>query len=211
MADTTLAQSKCATVHSQRSKVRPSKRFTIETPNLTIRAASRSDLTEIIALLRNKRIAPDLGVEGYTAGEIRFELSGGESNFQKVLDVPSHLVLAVIHEDKVVGYVRLRQQDEGYERFDDIDFRTKKFSAIWYELSYAIDPAYWGRGFASEAVKFSSEYFLNNSEVRWDGIHAVTQKNNLASQGVLRRAGYEAIGSRDGMYHAILQAPEVRE
>lgn len=57
------------------------------------------------------------------------------------------------------------------------------------EVGYAIEKAHQGRGLAAEAVRAACEWALR--EFRLPAVLGVAAARNVASQGVLRRAGFE--------------------
>ena len=61
-----------------------------------------------------------------------------------------------------------------------------------HELMYALDKQYWGRGYATEAVRATLRYGFE--ELKLELIAAVTQKENIASQQVMKKAGMKYEG-----------------
>lgn len=62
------------------------------------------------------------------------------------------------------------------------------------EIGYGILPEFCGRGYASEAVKAAVKWALNEPGVKC--ISAETDESNVASQKVLKKAGFLPTGTR---------------
>ncbi len=60
------------------------------------------------------------------------------------------------------------------------------------EIAYSIDPAYQGRGFATEAAQALVEYALSSGRVRV--VRAHTRPDGQASMRVLRKLGFSCVG-----------------
>ena len=86
--------------------------------------------------------------------------------------------LAVTLEGRVIGGV-------GVERLGDV----ARFTA---ELGYWLDPRYWGRGFASEAVPAFVEWAFETFP--FERIQAWVFTPNAASRRVLERCGFRLEG-----------------
>lgn len=56
------------------------------------------------------------------------------------------------------------------------------------QLGYALIPSQWGKGYATELAKAGLDYFWKHSDR--DEIFAITETPNIASQHVLRKAGF---------------------
>ncbi len=64
-----------------------------------------------------------------------------------------------------------------------------------FHIGYALLPGAWGRGFATELVKAGTPWFFANTDK--PVLSAITHPDNLASQQVLVRSGYELRGTVD--------------
>jgi RimJ/RimL family protein N-acetyltransferase len=60
------------------------------------------------------------------------------------------------------------------------------------EIAYAVDPAYQGRGYATEAAQALADYAFANLPVRIVRAHTLPQEN--ASTRVLFKCGFEYVG-----------------
>lgn len=58
-----------------------------------------------------------------------------------------------------------------------------------FHIGYALLPAFWGLGYASELLKEGITYFFNQHTV--NQLYAITQIPNTASQNVLLKAGFK--------------------
>lgn len=61
-----------------------------------------------------------------------------------------------------------------------------------YHIGYALMPPYWGRGYASELVKFGSAIFFERTN--HSSLFAITQPENKASETVLLKNKFEHTG-----------------
>lgn len=61
------------------------------------------------------------------------------------------------------------------------------------EAGYVIDPAFWGQGIASEALKALMEYAVKTMGYRF--LVAFTDENNHASNRVLEKNGFQRTGT----------------
>ncbi len=57
-----------------------------------------------------------------------------------------------------------------------------------FHLGYALLPEAWGKGYATELVKSGLDYFFKHSQQK--EVFAITEKEHLASQKVLYKAGF---------------------
>lgn len=62
-----------------------------------------------------------------------------------------------------------------------------------YHIGYALLPEYWGRGFASELVKFGTAIFFERTN--HPHLFAITQPANKASERVLLKNGFTLLGN----------------
>ncbi len=65
------------------------------------------------------------------------------------------------------------------------------FATLEYYLGYALSPAYWGRGYATEAARAMVEYAL--VEMKLARILAETEEANTRSQKLMRRLGMQLV------------------
>jgi [ribosomal protein S5]-alanine N-acetyltransferase len=65
------------------------------------------------------------------------------------------------------------------------------------EIGYAIHPAFENQGYVTEAVEVLSLWALNQKYVR--SVKAETDRDNIASQKVLRKNGFVFMGEKNGI------------
>lgn len=58
----------------------------------------------------------------------------------------------------------------------------------YMQLGYSLLPAYWGKGFATELVKYGLRYIFDKTSLT--EIFGVTESMNIASQNVLLKSGF---------------------
>ena len=61
------------------------------------------------------------------------------------------------------------------------------------EIGYGLEPEYWGKGYATEAVIAAVDWALKQPSVK--RIEAETEPGNIASQRVLEKAGFIPTGT----------------
>ena len=77
------------------------------------------------------------------------------------------------------------------ERVGDICFKGLASTGT-VEIGYGLLQEYWGKGYATEAVKAMIEWAFRQPGVK--AIEAETEANNIASQRVLQKAGFVPLG-----------------
>ncbi|MGI5936134.1 MAG: GNAT family N-acetyltransferase [Oscillospiraceae bacterium] len=82
-------------------------------------------------------------------------------------------------EDKVIGSISVL-------RCENIHSKTA-------EIGYYIDEPYWGKGYATNAVRQACRYVFENSDII--RIFAVTFSQNIGSCRVLEKAGFQYEGT----------------
>ena len=103
---------------------------------------------------------------------------------------------------------RLRTQPTILSRAIDVDGETVGSISSWdndgqREVTYWIGRAYWGRGYATAALRA----FLELERTR--PLHAATAADNAGSQRVLAKCGFRVVGS--GRAFANARGEEVEE
>jgi [ribosomal protein S5]-alanine N-acetyltransferase len=63
----------------------------------------------------------------------------------------------------------------------------------YIQLGFALLPAYWGKGFASELTRAGLDYYFSTTSA--DHIYAIAEKPNIASQKVLLKTGFVPDGT----------------
>jgi RimJ/RimL family protein N-acetyltransferase len=147
----------------------------VETPRLELRLPTLRDVPELARSFRDPRTARAAGAPLHSSLERRDPMrmvSRTRSEYRK----GEHLSLSVVHRTsgRCIGRVGLR----------GLDWHWKKVES----LAYWIDPAWWNRGFATEAA-----WFLCSGAFRALGMRRIASQAlapNLASLAVLRRLGF---------------------
>ncbi|MEO0390638.1 MAG: GNAT family N-acetyltransferase [Pseudomonadota bacterium] len=142
----------------------------IYTERLGLRPVRWSDFRFVFRLLGNTSVRRCLG--GAMAWRLRL------SRFKKYLTAPHHIGLWLVYLTKTnqpIGLVMLGPHADGTD----------------YEISYQFDPAYWGKGLASEAISTVIEHALQGNGFK--RVIAETQSANLASCNLLRKQGMREI------------------
>ncbi len=163
---------------------RPKRRATARMPQINgiqaqlgLRAWEPSDVAAYRALLDDRDVwahlpeaYPDPLTEETAAALI--ELSNASNH---------HSVFAVLRDSVPVGQVRLLYD------VDEADAGTA-------EISYWLGKQYWGKGIGTKIVaRFSSRCFADNPGIT--RLLAKVHRDNAGSAAVLRKAGYECIGT----------------
>ena len=136
----------------------------IETKRLTLTVATRGDMEKIIASAQDSDLR-----QAY-----REMLQG-----------------CIDHPDQWDWYaVWLIDRKDGVH-VGDLSFKGLKADGS-AEIGYGIDPAFWGNGYATEAVAAAVDWALAQPGVTQ--IEAETDPDNGASQRVLAKCGFTATG-----------------
>ncbi|MBS0645832.1 MAG: GNAT family N-acetyltransferase [Verrucomicrobia bacterium] len=144
----------------------------LKTKHLIIREFSINDVKELSVLLGNKEV-------------MHFSLSG-PLTFEQTRDCLQKKILE-------------HYADFGFGLWALIDNATKKLIGCaglmvqsvdgedFVELGYRLDPKYWGKGLASEAVAAISQYAFNSLEL--NQLISIIDPSNIRSLGVVTRLG----------------------
>ncbi len=140
------------------------RRFLLRTPRLTLRPLEDADADTMIRMLRDGRIRatymiPDLG-------------DGAAAYFARLRDLsrsPERFVYGVSLDGPLIGFLN--------------DCGMDGTSA---ELGYFIDPAHWGRGYATEALRAAVEELFRIGYAR---VTAGYFEGNDASRRVMEKCG----------------------
>jgi ribosomal-protein-alanine N-acetyltransferase len=142
----------------------------IETAQLCLCRPTSHDISTLENLWRNAKVRNFLG------GTVSDDIIQ-----QKIIAIQTHWDLhqfgqwAVFEKrsKQLIGLCGLHYSDEGIE------------------LSYMFFPKFWGKGFASEAVKACVDYGFNSLEIK--SILAITQAANIKSCQLLNKIGMKHI------------------
>jgi RimJ/RimL family protein N-acetyltransferase len=147
----------------------------IETPRLVLRLPTRRDVPQLRRSFRNPLTARAVGAPLHSALERRDPMRM-VSRTHAEYRAGAHLSLSVLHREsgRCIGRVGLR----------GLDWQWRKVES----LAYWIDPAWWNRGYATEAA-----WHLCAGAFRDLGMRRISSqalKENRASIAVLRRLGF---------------------
>ena len=142
----------------------------------TIRRWRISDRERLAEMVNNRKVQDNLR-DGlpcpYTPED------GGEYILSMLAaDETKTFAFAIALEDEVIGSI-------GVFRCDNIHFRTA-------ELGYYIGEPYWGKGYATGAVRQICQYVFANTDII--RIFAEPFAHNTASRRVLEKAGFQLEG-----------------
>jgi RimJ/RimL family protein N-acetyltransferase len=154
----------------------------IETSRLRLRLFTPDDLDDLERLFSDPQVMLYLGVE---AGKT---LSRAET------------------EEMLRGIIKV-WHERGFGRWAVIQKETYRFIGLCGlkllegqpELIYVLEKAFWGQGLATEAARAALRYGFE--EVKLERIVAVTRRENVASQRVMRSTGMKWEG--EGRYYGV--------
>ena len=142
----------------------------ITTERLILRKFNKNDLDDFSVIIGKDEIGKQLPKgEGYTRKEAEKWLE----NIKNIWEDKNYGTWAVIKKETgdLIGHCGLNPVDE----LDEI------------EVLYAIDPVYWGKGYATEAASKTVDYGLE--VIGLDNIIGLTKIGNRASERVLEKSG----------------------
>lgn len=167
--------------NGRRRMERAVRQHLIETPRLLLRPACDADIPRLTALLNDWAVAqwllrwPYPFTEADARALVDAEGSGGNEGA-----AATHYVIATREADLAIGSVALAPAASGEDRA---------------ELSFWLDPAFAGRGYAVEAVAAVAAHAFACDGVRI--VSASIDPENERSQSVLERAGFRFARSRE--------------
>ena len=134
------------------------------------------DKVQLAHILNNKKILMNLR-DGIP---YPYTINDAEEYIQNMLSSDNNqtFAFAISVDDQVIGSI-------GVFRQDNIHYRTA-------EMGYYIAEAYWGKGYASSAVKQVCQYVFHHTDII--RIFAEPFVYNMASCRVLEKAGFQLEG-----------------
>lgn len=163
---------------SQRAALGPTE---LTTPRLRLRPLRRRDAALIGLHASDRRVAwmtttiPHPYPPGQAEAFVERSLSPAATEIVWAIDAGAD------DENGLIGVVRLTRRPEGEA-----------------EINYWVAPAFWGTGYASEAVEAVVRWARATG---WTALTAEVLQDNVASVKVLTRAGFEYEG--EGEVHAL--------
>ena len=150
------------------------KPATIQASQITLKAVFPKDKDLALPLLQNKEIAKTYMMPDFKDEEAVVKLFEA---FRRLSEDPDRFVYGIYFEDRLVGFLNETGKTE-----EDL------------ELGYFIDPAYWNRGFATEALKGSiGALFL----MGYSSVTAAFFEENIASKRVMEKCGMAPLGKEE--------------
>lgn len=137
---------------------------------ITLRPFQPTDVNDLV------KHANNFNISKYLTNKFPFPYGqkDGEGFIQFALSHQPLQVKAIVVDDEVVGSIGIHQLTDIYSK-----------SA---EIGYWIAEAFWGKGIVTQAVKEMLKYGFETFDI--DRIFARTTHTNLASQQVLKKAGF---------------------
>lgn len=179
----------------------------IHTARLTLKTISRHEVNAALDILFDRRVRssyfgisdeiswPELRRDQGT----RLKTSPKELNQTYMLDYR----LGIYFEGHIIGVITAEAQDESWPPFDTIDLKVNRARDLWYALSYAIHPDYWGRAFAGEALVAFQDFLDSHPIYKVTGFYAKTYADNRASQRVLAKCEFRSLRAHDQHKHYV--------
>ncbi len=138
----------------------------IKTERLVLKPLEERDREHLISMLRCEKVNNTYLVPDLLDDETASKLFG---RIKEVSHMPHRFARGIYLENKLIGIVN----DTGIEN-----------NII--EIGYAINPEYWGRGYATEALKGAIQYLFESG---YAVIRAGIFEENIASRRVLEKCG----------------------
>jgi RimJ/RimL family protein N-acetyltransferase len=152
----------------------------IETERLVLRPPRHGDAKAMAALANDRRVAENLARLPHPyAVEDALAFIG-------TVNCGAEVAFALLHGETLIGLCGLDPRDEGVE------------------IGYWLGAPYWGRGFATEAVRALIDYAFG--ELEHDVLVAGARVSNPASRRVLEKCGFQWTGVRLTRIRAINSA-----
>ncbi|MBX9771754.1 MAG: GNAT family N-acetyltransferase [Candidatus Obscuribacterales bacterium] len=147
----------------------------IETERCRLRAftSDKKTVHEIFAFTRDARVAKFVGWYRHLSVKETYKLARKVKNrFYRYGDW-NHWLVELKDTGVVIGFIHLYEE----------------FPGLTYELSYALSADYAGKGLMSEVVKSVVKHAFEN--LKYNRLSARTDKENFASEAILRKVGAE--------------------
>jgi RimJ/RimL family protein N-acetyltransferase len=149
----------------------------LETKRLTLRAPRLEDAKMVAALANDRRIAENAARIPYP-----YKLSDAETFIGQVNCAGGEAAfLVTLRDGTIVGTCGIAQQEQ------------------MAELGYWLGTAYWGKGYATEALHAVIDYAF--ADLGHEALHARARVTNPASRRVLEKCGFQWTGV--GLYRIV--------
>jgi RimJ/RimL family protein N-acetyltransferase len=158
----------------------------LETARLTLRAPRPADAKAIAALANDRRIAENTATMPYP-----YRLADAEDFIRRLGDGSSETAFAITLADKTpIGICGLKPARSGAP-----------------EIGYWLGVPYWGKGYATEAVRALIDHAFE--DLRLDRLEADARVSNPASRRILEKCGFQWSGVMLRRVRAIASAAPV--
>lgn len=138
----------------------------VQTKDLNLRPFAESDRQAMGAMLTNSQVRKTYMIPELKTQEAVDRLFG---RFVELSLSEDHYVAGIYREDCLIGFL------------NDVGMDTARI-----ELGYVIDPAYWGKGYATQALKAAVEDLFGRG---YQEVVAGAFEENVASIRVMIKAG----------------------
>lgn len=152
-----------------------------ETDRLVLRALEKSDLPGLVELLDVWDIARWLSVLPYPYSMKNAQEFHADMEAADLSGNPQFFGLSLKSDDKIIGGIGLHPP-----RSDSPPLEGER------ELGYWLGKAYWGRGYMTEAAQHVVIHAFSDPSTTI--LTAITALDNLASQNVLKKLGFQNLG-----------------
>ena len=146
----------------------------LETERLVLRPFEEKDCPALARLLRNNQIKQTYMLPDF---ENEAQAMGLANRLRELSLDPGRYVSGIYREDMLVGF------------FNDVEIKN---GAI--ELGYVVDPAHWGRGYATEMLKAVAAWLLSSGFCQ---VVTGAFEENAASIRVMVKAGMTRLEKTD--------------
>lgn len=153
----------------------------LETERLVLRAPRREDVAAIAGLANDRRIATNTARIPHPYG-----IADAEQFVATVNKGAGEACFLITLDRRPIGACGIDPREDGPE------------------LGYWLGAAYWGQGFATEAVRATIDYAFG--ELEYEALQAGARVSNPASRRVLEKCGFQWTGVRLTRIRAINSA-----
>ncbi|MBE9167054.1 GNAT family N-acetyltransferase [Pleurocapsales cyanobacterium LEGE 06147] len=155
----------------------------LETQRLILREFQQEDLCQLAPILANPQVMKFSPTGILSFQQTRTKINGFIASYKK----NGFGKWAVIFKEsnRLIGYCGI-----AVEQIDNVDER---------ELGYRLDPAFWGRGLATEAASIVIQYGFE--QLRFPHILGIVERENMASVRVLEKLGMKY--KRKTVFHGV--------
>lgn len=179
--------------------------LTLTTSRLELRPMTNSELIWLVNMIKQPEIAGTLNVESNTKSEIKNALKMRARTIEDA-QYSARITLGIFRGEEPIGYISAKMEDENWHDTDEFDGDSIRSDQVWYSLSFAIAPRYWGRGYTTEATLKFITFLIANFQV--DGLHGQVARGNQAPIAILTGLKFKKVRSRDGTQHLLYIPPK---